>query len=540
MKAWLSLSSDSTLFFPNRQRERTIFLVCLFFLTFFLALYSFYPGLHADLFFIDDELSLSSVPKDGFTLKNLATIWSPVPRYVFVPLMDTTLMLDYSLARLLGLNPYFVMRVASIFYLSLASLLVFSFFLKRHQIPLLAALVALVFALHPSHVIPTIWIASRKDVLVTLFMLLTVFFHIRKKRVFSFASFLLAFFSKQSAYGLLIWIVAYDFFYATEKNRPKLSFIKELRYIVVHSSPFIFALLILLPYSMDLSELHPSPMIFLWDKTLVLIKFYMGKVLWPFPITQYYPRPAGFPFPSMLISWAFLFSIFLGSVVLFRKNRLSLFVVSNLFFAFAVIQPYVITVPQVLYLNNAYTYCLIAPVLLLVFDGLLKAHQKSLTRGILVGLGVLVLCLFSFYGRFLSREFADPIRAFERNAELYPREPFIQMRLGHAAYFAGEKDRALAAFETALRLRVKRDRRISIDAFKGMAAVCVEEKKVQCLKKLDALAAKNNKPFYCLELAARLGSLHLSGAVAMDACRKRYPHKMTRILGPLDPEGPGN
>ena len=506
-------------FFPKYKNSIYILSVLIFFLFIYL---SFYPGLPAELFFIDDDITLSSVPEGNLNLKNLWTIWKPTPKPVFLPLNDFTFFIDFNLAKIFNIHPNKMMRLSNFFFLALSALMTSLLFSNCKNLPIVAFFLGLLFALHPLHVVPTLWIASRKDVLFCLLILTTVFLYTKRKLGLAFLAFLMAFFAKQTTYGLLFWILPYEFLFLSKDKMERPTILLRLRKMLINTSPFILATLIILPVSISLSTIHPSPMIFLWDKTYLLIQHYFLKVLWPYPITQYYPRPSGLSGFFTILSLLFLVILWVAPIFLFFKEKCSLWVASQILLAFALIQPYIITVPQVYYVNNAYAYAFIAPLLLVIFDflwnGLKKPiFQKSLTFLLLIG------CLACIpYDQFLAQDFVNPVKAFERNNRFYPNDRFILTRLGHAAYFVGDKEKALLAFEKALKIRLKESGQISKDAFEGIKVICSQDKDFACLESLGILAAKNSRPYYCQDLEKWLKQLSLTDQVNLKPCYQKF------------------
>jgi tetratricopeptide (TPR) repeat protein len=141
-------------------------------LLFLLVAGVFLPALRNDFIYYDDP---------GFVMKNSHVLggltWANA-RWAFVsadidywrPLSWLSHMLD---CQIFGLDPW-GHHLTSILLHALNSLLVFAVLLKMTGAVWRSWLVAALFGLHPLHVESVAWIAERKDVLSTLFWLLTI------------------------------------------------------------------------------------------------------------------------------------------------------------------------------------------------------------------------------------------------------------------------------------------------------------------------------------------------------------------------------
>ncbi len=122
---------------------------------------------------------------------HLAGLWKifiePFNPYEFLPLRDLSYWIDMSL---FGMTPS-AFRLQNIFLYAICCLLTYAAtlslwrYLKPEQMagaPWVAAAVAVLFALNPSHVEAVVWISSRKDVLSGMFSMLAVWLALDARR----------------------------------------------------------------------------------------------------------------------------------------------------------------------------------------------------------------------------------------------------------------------------------------------------------------------------------------------------------------------
>ncbi len=135
------------------------------------------PALVSNNPYVNRGLSADSV-RWAFTFKESPGRHAePLARELWAPLSFISLALDVQIA---GLDAAFHHRVNLCMHL-LGTCLTFIFFLRLTRLPLLAAMVAAVFCIHPMHAESVAWISERKDVLSTLLVLGTLNFYLAWK-----------------------------------------------------------------------------------------------------------------------------------------------------------------------------------------------------------------------------------------------------------------------------------------------------------------------------------------------------------------------
>jgi tetratricopeptide (TPR) repeat protein len=162
---------------------------------------------------IDDSLLIvENLAIRGVTLENLRTILTTFDPELYIPLVFASFQLDYTLG---GLNPW-IFHLTNILLHAVNAALVAWLLLLLTQKRGLSLLGGFIFAVHPLHTEAVVWIAGRKDLLSTLFYLLTcsTYIHYRSgKRAVYAASLLCAFLallSKAMAVTLPAVLLLYD------------------------------------------------------------------------------------------------------------------------------------------------------------------------------------------------------------------------------------------------------------------------------------------------------------------------------------------
>jgi tetratricopeptide (TPR) repeat protein len=167
--------------------------------------------------FIKDNTSirsLSNVPAMFFSPSSLASrpIWGTV---IYRPLRTLSYALDY---RFFSLNSFWYHLTSLVLHMLVC--ISFYFLIKRLFLEHRAALLgAIIFAVHPVHVDAVSWIASRADLIGTLFFNLSLISYISYRRgvghrfyfLLSVAFSLLAYFGKETMVPLTGMIVLYDY-----------------------------------------------------------------------------------------------------------------------------------------------------------------------------------------------------------------------------------------------------------------------------------------------------------------------------------------
>lgn len=203
------------------------------------------------------------------------------------------------------------------------------YFLANHFLkdPLPSILVAAAFAFHPFHVEPLSWISSRKDLLFTLFYLISLIIYLKKKQAYYFImlfTFILACLSKPAAVSFPVLLVLH--YFLIEKKRDLKEYLNLIPF-------FLISLLFGLATIYGASELNLRTSIdtgytgieyFLM--ATYSIPFYLSKILLPLDLVNFYPYPAPeSDFPLLYIISPLLLVMLIGIYYWIYKKDMTLF-----------------------------------------------------------------------------------------------------------------------------------------------------------------------------------------------------------------------
>jgi cytochrome c-type biogenesis protein CcmH/NrfG len=203
-----------------------------------------------------------------------------------------------------------------------------------------SALVASLFALHPQHVESVAWIAERKDVLSTFFMLWTLLayiWYVRKQSVGRYAlvaiAFALGLMSKPMLVTLPILLLLIDFWplariqetgkreQRTEGKRPFSSLLLEKAPLAVMSA--VSCVLTMKAQSaagavIELTEVSTVDRV---RNALMSAVIYLSKTVWPVRLGQYYPAPTGGWPAWQVIAAALALVLITAAAAALRRSR---------------------------------------------------------------------------------------------------------------------------------------------------------------------------------------------------------------------------
>ena len=286
-------------------RTRTTWLVALAIAALTIVVYA--PVARHDFVQLDDPAYVTENPhvRAGLTAAGLAWAFSTGHAANWHPLTWISHMADVSLFGLHA-GAHHLVNLA----LHLASTLLLFFWLRRttgHLEP--SALVAALFALHPVHVESVAWIAERKDVLSTLFWMLTLWAYVRYverpaigRYALLFVTFALGLMAKPMLVTLPFVLLLLDLWPLQRQtvrgasgNAPGLkarpAYFKEklpLVALAIASSVITF---LVQQRGGAVTGLEALPLRLRVENALMSYAGYLGKMIWPADLAIVYGRP---------------------------------------------------------------------------------------------------------------------------------------------------------------------------------------------------------------------------------------------------------
>lgn len=340
-----------------------------------------------DLLYVTNNKLLHQLSWDG-----LKAIFSTPLVSNYHPLTVLSLALNYQISELEPFGYHLTSLVFHLFNTWLVYVFIMKLSSRKHWV---ALFVALIFAIHPMHVESVAWVSERKDLLYTMFFLLSMIVYLDyierggvKKLLLIGLLFMLSLLSKPAAVVLPVVMLLLDYYhqrkFTTKVILEKipyiaLSVIFGIVAIQIQSQKAIASLDV---YSF-IDRIQFAGFGFLW----YLIKFFA-----PFSLSALHPYPVG-ELNILYMVAPFISAGLLAYLVFFRKSRLWTF--SILF--------YLVTIALVLQLLSVgtavvaerYTYVPYIGIAFLIGMGLDRlisnANSDALKKGI-VGIVVLI-CL---------------------------------------------------------------------------------------------------------------------------------------------------
>jgi tetratricopeptide (TPR) repeat protein len=263
------------------------------------------------------------------------------------PLTWLSLMLD---CQLFGLSPG-SMHLANLFLHVLNSLLVFTLFRKMTGSLWPSAFVGAAFALHPMHIQSVAWIAERKDVLSTLFWLLTLIVYagyVKRPTVFRYSAALVIFavglLAKPMLVTLPFILLLLDYwplnrFAALKtvkvssrrsgKSAPIVGNRRILNRILIEKIPFLLVAVISSVITFltqrvggGIVDVTTVPLMDRVANVFLSYAVYIGKMFWPSNLAVFYPFDAGqFAFWQVALCALLVFAILLFVIYARKKQQ---------------------------------------------------------------------------------------------------------------------------------------------------------------------------------------------------------------------------
>jgi hypothetical protein len=321
----------------NKQKT---FMICILLVV--VTLCAFWQVKDHDFLKFDDHVFVTQNPvvQAGLTCHGLKWAFTTTQGGLWHPLIWLSFMLDY---QLFGLNPG-GFHLVNLFFHMVNTILLFIIFRRMTGVLWQSAFVAALFAIHPLHVESVAWITERKDVLSTFFWMITIWAYFRYTASPAVKSYLLVFvclgiglMAKPMLVTLPCVLLLLDYWplgrlhvgqssdnspvRRHKKQRAKILYvIKEKIPLLVLTTIVCFVTFFAMKKSGVVPYLESFPLLERVAGALISYVFYMWKLIWPFNLAVYYPRPVTFPTWQVVGACLLLSGI---SVVAIRgmKNR---------------------------------------------------------------------------------------------------------------------------------------------------------------------------------------------------------------------------
>ncbi len=324
----------------------------------------------------------------------------------------------------------------------------------------IAALVGLLFGLHPQTVEPIAWVSDRKTLLAAFFALGALILYVSHARRtgwvrygLALVLFALALLSKPTVTPLPLLLLLLDFWPLRRLSWKSL--LEKVPYFVIAGGSAVITYV-----SQARTAVVITPESRGWQEIVLTIchniVFYPWKLIWPVHLTPRYPLPAPFEWsqPALLagLIGTALLLIVLGAALRWTRAPLT----SWLFFLVAILPTLGIIGFTNVIASDKYVYFPVLGLLMLLAYGL-GCLWDALPRQTFARVVVVVVLLGLGVGeavathRYLAR-WQDTERLYRYMLTRAPDVPDLHDQLGFALQQQGRTAEAIAALETALRL----------------------------------------------------------------------------------------
>jgi Flp pilus assembly protein TadD len=305
---------------------------------------------------------------------------------------------------------------------------------------------ALLWLVHPVHTQCTTYVSGRADILVTLFILLTVLAYIKEKRGLSILCFVLALLSKELAVLAPLFIILYD---VILRHGQKINWKRYVPYILVLAGYIGLRLTILnFPSAFNTDEIPGLYSRILTAFHAVVILW--GSLIFPFKLSMI----RNIPFEHSLLDWQVILSVlcvfFVIGLALVKRKQYPLV-------AFGVLWFFIGYVPgmNIVAMNaNASEHWLYLPSIGFFMAIVWIIGQWSVRHTFVFSLIIGILAI-GWGGRLIVRntDFKDEITFYERTLKTNPNHARIVYNLGTAYAMQNDFQRAEPLFERAIELK---------------------------------------------------------------------------------------
>lgn len=461
------------------KKYRTEIIISLFLVLVTLAV--FWNVRTHDFVNFDDNIYVTENPfvTSGWTVEGLIWAFTTILDGHWHPLTWLSHMTDCGL---FGLNPGCHHMTSLILHL-LNVLLLFSVLRLMTGAVLRSAVVAALFAIHPLHVEPVAWVASRKDVLSAFFWMLTMWAYVVYCRHPAISRYILMLFffaagimSKSMVVTLPVVFFLMDFWPLNrvrqgstdgkkdlEKSKlpssgfhrfslPRLIAEKLLLFILLGLSAIlaVSAMLSVQPFTMQLSSIMPE-----WDNIVrvpVSYMIYIGKMFWPYKLAVTYPYPE--VIPSWQAAGAAVLFIFISVLAIFQARKRPYFIVGWLW--------YIVTLIPVIRLFNIgpqniadrYTYIPLIGLFIIIAWGIPDLLARLRYRRVLLCISTTMMLIWLSVSSYVHLGYwQNSLTLFNRAINVTSDNWLAHYNLGSFLLRKGNISEAVNHFSETIRIR---------------------------------------------------------------------------------------
>jgi tetratricopeptide (TPR) repeat protein len=411
----------------------------------------------------------------GLTRGGIAWAFLSVYANNWHPLTWLSHMLDY---QLFAANPA-GHHITNLFFHIINTLLLFFILKRMTDFPWQSAFVAVLFAIHPLHIESVAWVAERKDVLSTLFFMLTIWAYVRYVEhpgIYRYLAILLFFafglMSKPMLVTLPFVLLLLDFWplgrlqsegslFNTDasdlkavgdgnENRSGVGLIIEKSPLFILSAASVCATL----YAQwsGIAPLESLPFSTRMNNAFVSYISYMGKMIWPQDLAVFYPYPESIPLWQ--VGGAILLLILITAIAVRLRRRNPYAIVGWLWYLGTLVP--VAGLVQVGYQSMADRYTYLPMIGLFIAIAWIVPDLLAGWRFHRIALTVLATCVIAALmtvSLFQIRYWQNSLTLFAHALSVTKNNAVIETNMGAALAEQGKFGEAIAHYQEALRIK---------------------------------------------------------------------------------------
>jgi len=438
-----------------------------------LVLISYWPVAGYDFIALDDHLYLVDNPpiQAGMTSKSLWWAITTFHTTNWHPATWISYMIDF---RLFGLNPGGYHFVNLMLHL-INTILLFCLFSQMTGEIWKGGFIAALFAVHPLNLESVVWIAERKNLLSTLWGILTLMAYVRytknpdwKRYGLILVCFISGLMSKPILVALPFVLLLIDYWplkrfpansgLLSENIGTRISHRGNPRSLLIEKIPlFVLSFLSCVVTFLAarsggaVKSLAAFPLAARIENAIVAYSNYIHKMVWPVDLAIFYPFPAEIPIWHLGLSVVFLASV---SVLVCTKGRSCRYLVTGWLWYLAFLLP-VIGIVQVGFqsMANRYAYLPLIGIWIMMAWGVPDLVNRYPIRKRLPTLAAaavlaLMICTMANLPNWKNSELV-----FSHALNVTRENPIAEMGMGNVFLKRGDMLRAIPHYQESLRIR---------------------------------------------------------------------------------------
>lgn len=436
------------------------------FLLFITTLFVYWQVTDYNFINFDDDVYVTANAhvQSGLTLENVRWAFTTTYANFWHPLTWLSFMLDYEL---FGLKPG-GFHFSSLFFHILNSILLFWVVRMMTGKVWQSAFVAALFALHPLHVESVAWISQRKDVLSTLFWILTMWayvLYVRKPTVIRYILplflYILGLMAKPMLVTLPFILILLDFWPLGRFNfepPPGKNVFSSNLHLVWEKIPYFLITVIFSIITFYAQRSSDAPKAFvsfpLYTRVanaLVSYFLYIKKTMLPFDLTLHYPHPGALPVWQAASAGVLLLGISIFAVLKARKIPYFIF---GWFWFLGTLIPVIGLVQVGLHaMADRYTYISLTGLFIIFAWGFPDVLAKWRYQNIgLALLASIILCYFIAISWIQIGYWKNSLSVFEHAVQVTSNNYVAHNNLANALVTEDRADEAIPHYHEAIRL----------------------------------------------------------------------------------------